>query len=110
MNPIDIITEFYDRGSKACTLLIQHGRQVASKALSIAVKMPYFNPDLNFIQEAAMLHDIGVFMTNSPELGCAHWATSPPPNQERGSGLKLSTKVYKSSHQKIFKFSHHYYM
>ena len=69
MNPIDIIAKFYDRDSKAYMLLIQHGRQVANKALNIAVKIPHLNPDLNFIQEAAMLHDIGVFMTNSPELG-----------------------------------------
>ena len=69
MNPIDIIAKFYDRDSKAFGLLIQHGRQVANKALNIAVKIPHLNPDLNFIQEAAMLHDIGVFMTNSPELG-----------------------------------------
>ena len=69
MNPIDIIAKLYDRDSKGYRLLIQHGRQVASKALNIAVKMPHLNPDLNFIQEAAMLHDIGVFMTNSPELG-----------------------------------------
>lgn len=71
MNPVDIIREFYDPGSKAYGLLHQHGRQVASKALDIAIKMPHINPDLTFIQEAAMLHDIGVFMTNSPELGCS---------------------------------------
>jgi uncharacterized protein len=28
------------------------------------------NPDLKFIEEAAMLHDIGIFLTNQPEIGC----------------------------------------
>lgn len=69
MNPIDIISEFYVPGSKAYRRLIKHGRQVAIKALGIAIKMPHINPDLEFVQEAAMLHDIGIFMTNSPELG-----------------------------------------
>ena len=70
MNPIDIIAEFYDRDSTTYELLVQHGRQVAQKALDIATKMPHINLDRKFIKEAAVLHDIGVFMTNSPEIGC----------------------------------------
>jgi uncharacterized protein len=70
MNPIDIIAEFYDRDSTTYKLLIQHGRQVAQKALDIAKRMPHINLDRKFIKEAAVLHDIGVFMTNSPEIGC----------------------------------------
>jgi uncharacterized protein len=70
MNPIDIIAECYDPGSTAYRLIIQHGRQVAQKALDIAKNIPHTSPDLQFIQEAAVLHDIGVFMTNFPELGC----------------------------------------
>ena len=69
MNPIDIIAEFYDPGSKAYKLIVQHGKQVASKALDLARRVPHLSPDLDFIQEAAMLHDIGIFLTNSPELG-----------------------------------------
>lgn len=70
MNPIDILAECYDPGSTAYRLIVRHGRQVAQKALDIASKIPHSNPDLHFIQEAAVLHDIGVFLTNSPELGC----------------------------------------
>ena len=69
MNPIDMIAEFYDPGSKAYGLIIQHGRQVASKALDIARRVSHLGLDLNFIKEAALLHDIGIFLTNSPELG-----------------------------------------
>ncbi|MDL1963772.1 MAG: HD domain-containing protein, partial [Deltaproteobacteria bacterium] len=35
-----------------------------------AKKVPQLNPDLDFIKEAAMLHDIGIFLTNIPELNC----------------------------------------
>ena len=70
MNPVAIIDEFYAKDSIAYQILLQHGRQVSSKALDIATKMQHADLDLKFIQEAAMLHDIGAFMTNSPELDC----------------------------------------
>jgi uncharacterized protein len=70
MNPIDIISEFYDSGSRAYKVLIQHGKQVANKAIEAAGKVPHLAPDLNFIREAAMLHDIGIFLTDTPELDC----------------------------------------
>jgi len=70
MNPIDIIAELYEPGSKAYHILIQHGQQVANKAMAVAKRIVYLKPDLDFIKEAAMLHDIGIFMTNTPELGC----------------------------------------
>ena len=70
MNPIDIIAEFYHPDSITYKILIQHGKQVADKAVNAARRVPQFNPDLNFIREAAMLHDIGIFLTDTPELGC----------------------------------------
>jgi uncharacterized protein len=70
MNPLDIIAKFYDPGSKSYQILVKHGRQVAEKAIEAAMKVSYLEPDLNFIKEAAMLHDIGIFETDTPELGC----------------------------------------
>lgn len=70
MNPIEIISRFYDKKSKAFNILIKHGKDVAHKAIEIAGRVSYLNPDIDFIQEAAMLHDIGIFMTNAPDLGC----------------------------------------
>ncbi len=70
MNPIDIISQFYAPGSKAYTILVQHGNDVARKAIAAAEKVPHLNPDFKFIEEAATLHDIGMFLTNTPELGC----------------------------------------
>jgi uncharacterized protein len=71
MNPIDILAEYYDRRSKAFKILVEHGKQVAEKALLAAEQVADLNPDLDFIIKAAMLHDIGIRGTNSPGLGCS---------------------------------------
>jgi len=70
MNPIDILEQYYDRSSKAYTILVTHGQQVAQKALRVAEKVYDPGPDLDFIERAAMLHDIGIFLTDTPQLGC----------------------------------------
>lgn len=43
---------------------------VAKKALEVARRVPELDPDLKFIEEAAMLHDIGIFLVNSPHIEC----------------------------------------
>jgi len=70
MNPIDIIDKYYKSNSRAYEIILQHGKQVTRKALDAAKKVPQLNPDLDFIKEAAMLHDIGMLLTNATELGC----------------------------------------
>jgi uncharacterized protein len=70
MNPKEIITRYYKKDSGAYEILISHGRQVADKALEVAGCVAHLNPDLTFIEQAAKLHDIGIFLTNSPKLSC----------------------------------------
>lgn len=70
MDLIEIISEFYAPDSKAFDLLIRHSRQVARKAQHAAEKVAPLKPDTVFIEQAAMLHDIGIFLTRAPELGC----------------------------------------
>jgi uncharacterized protein len=70
MDPIEIITRYYETDSKAYNILIKHGRQVANKALEIADRVAHLNPNLLFIEESARLHDIGIYLINLPELGC----------------------------------------
>jgi uncharacterized protein len=70
MNPIKIIQKYYTTDSLAYKLLVPHGLAVTKKALEIAKKVPHLNPDLNFIEEASMLHDIGIYLTNVPKMGC----------------------------------------
>lgn len=51
-------------------ILVRHSRIVTEKSLEIARGLPHLNPDLEFIQTAAMLHDIGIFLTRSESIGC----------------------------------------
>ena len=51
-------------------LLIRHSRDVADKALGIAKSHPEWQADLQFIEEAAMLHDIGIYLTDAPGIHC----------------------------------------
>ena len=43
---------------------------MADKALWIAGKHPELNLDTVFLEEAAMLHDIGIFLTHAPGIQC----------------------------------------
>ncbi len=70
MDPIEIISKYYTPGSKLFDIMVNHGRQVAKKALGAADRVSHLNCDRNFIKEAAMLHDIGIFLTAWPKLGC----------------------------------------
>jgi len=51
-------------------LLVTHSRSVAQKALFWARKHPELELDHQFIEEATLLHDIGIFLTDAPTLGC----------------------------------------
>jgi uncharacterized protein len=70
MDPLDILVKFYDRHSKPFEILVAHGKQVADKAIKSAEKVSHLRPDLDFINNAAMLHDIGILHTDSPGFGC----------------------------------------
>ncbi len=70
MDPIAIIRKYYDPGSLSETILSEHSTLVMEKALKIAEHLTFMNPDMTFIREAALLHDIGIFLTYAPVLGC----------------------------------------
>lgn len=67
---IKILEKYYTRGSELYNLLIAHSQQVANFALEIAHRNPQLNIDCDFVFEAAMLHDIGVFKTHAPSIHC----------------------------------------
>lgn len=69
-DPLLIISKYYEPGSTAYLILVGHGRAVANKALDIAQRLAHLTPDMEFIVEAALLHDVGIFMTDAPEIGC----------------------------------------
>ncbi|HMA67593.1 MAG TPA: HD domain-containing protein [Desulfosalsimonadaceae bacterium] len=68
--PIALIHEFYPPDSDLCRILLIHSRAVAERALQIARRLDDEAPDLVFIEEAALLHDIGIYLTNAPAIGC----------------------------------------
>jgi uncharacterized protein len=70
MNPFEVLREFYPTQSKVYTVLVKHGHQVAGKALEAARRVPHLKPDMTFIQEAALLHDIGIGLTGVKRWQC----------------------------------------
>ncbi|MBF0452013.1 MAG: phosphohydrolase [Candidatus Magnetomorum sp.] len=70
MNPLDILTQYYSETSDLFFRLRIHSELVAQKSLQCAKHLNMPELDLAFIWEAAMLHDIGIFMTHAPQIGC----------------------------------------
>ena len=69
MDCIDIINKYYIPGSPLYNLLVEHSRQVADRALQI-IEQKNLKADKPFTYEAAMLHDIGVYLTHAPSIYC----------------------------------------
>ncbi|MDR3219502.1 MAG: HD domain-containing protein [Dysgonamonadaceae bacterium] len=70
MVPVDIIKKFYHEKSDLYKILLEHSFSVADKSLYIAQLHPEMDLDKAFIYEAAMLHDIGIFRTDAPDIYC----------------------------------------
>ena len=70
IDPEKIIEDIYKDYPRAHGFLLSHSRMVAKKAVETARIVGHLNPDMEFIYEAAMLHDIGIYLTDAPRLGC----------------------------------------
>ena len=70
MSPVTIIDKYYPEDNERKHILLVHSRLVAEKALSIADHHPELQLDKDFLYEAGMLHDIGIFLTNAPGIFC----------------------------------------
>ena len=70
MNPFDIIDKYYPQDNELRRILVVHSRKVADKALQIAANHPELRLDEEFLYEASMLHDIGIFKTHAPAIQC----------------------------------------
>ncbi|WP_455672405.1 HD domain-containing protein [Phocaeicola sp.] len=70
MDALAIINKFYPEQNELKHILLEHSRSVADKALQIAEKHPELNLDTQFLEEAALLHDIGIFRTDAPGIYC----------------------------------------
>lgn len=70
MDPLRIISLYYSPESLSSRILLQHSQAVAEKAVETAIRLEFPASEIEFIREAAMLHDIGIFYTSAPEIGC----------------------------------------
>ena len=70
MNPLILLKKYFDGNEKGFDMVYEHSRLVAGKALTVAINLGFDGGALKFIEEAALLHDIGVVGTGSPRLGC----------------------------------------
>ena len=74
MNPLTLIDKYYAGIPALREVLLTHSRQVADRALTIVDAHPDWvasgRVDRQFVEEAAMLHDIGIFLTDAPGIGC----------------------------------------
>lgn len=71
MNPWLLLEKYYPLGDPAREILFTHSRAVTAKALTVARRLARSETiDLPFIEEAALLHDIGIRFVQAPAIGC----------------------------------------
>jgi len=75
MDYLSIINKYYADNDPLRALLLKHSRQVADRCLEIVKKHRELPVDVQFLEEAAMLHDIGIFRCNAPTIYC--YGTEP---------------------------------
>lgn len=74
MDYITLIEKYYADSPELKHILLTHSRQVADRALAIVDRHPEWTQqglvDRQFIEEAAMLHDIGIIFCHAPKIYC----------------------------------------
>ena len=68
--PYTIINKYYPEENQLRNILLTHSEQVAKKALQIAEAHPKLPIDIQFLEEASLLHDIGIFLCDAPAIQC----------------------------------------
>ena len=66
----DVIARFYERNTNLWDILLTHSKAVANLADAIVEQKPELKADRQFVHEAAMLHDVGIIMTDAPSIHC----------------------------------------
>ena len=70
MDPISLIDKYYGDAPSLRHILVTHSTSVANMAVDIVRRHPELGADEAFVREAAMLHDIGIFLTDAPGIQC----------------------------------------
>ena len=70
INVKEIIDFYYPNDNELKNIYNIHAEKVASMALEMARRHPELGIDMQFVEEAAMLHDLGIFLTDAPRIYC----------------------------------------
>lgn len=71
IRPLELIDRYYAGHALARRILLAHSHQVARLAVAVAEGISPREPvDIIFVEQAALLHDIGMLYTDAPDLGC----------------------------------------
>ena len=73
IQPARLIEKYYRDNPTTWKILLDHSRCVTRRSLLIGRRLAALGHriDLQFIGEAAMLHDIGILYTATPDLNCS---------------------------------------
>lgn len=70
MNVISILQRNFGENRDAFEIVLEHSKMVAAKAVSIARSLSDPALNIHFIEEAALLHDIGIAQIHAPRIFC----------------------------------------
>ena len=70
VNYQSLIEKYYPADDDLRRLLLQHSRQVADMCLAVCTRHSELTLDRRFVEEAAMLHDIGIRWCHAPGIHC----------------------------------------
>ncbi len=65
-----VIDRYYPEDNQLRHILLTHSQSVMRRALRIGRCHPELNLDMRFLEEASMLHDIGIFRCDAPGIQC----------------------------------------
>ena len=70
MDYLALIHRYYPEDNALRRMLLHHSRQVCARALKIVERHPELGANRNLVEAGAMLHDIGIFLTDAPGIHC----------------------------------------
>jgi len=66
----EIINTYYPEGHPAREIYLEHVKAVKKACIKIAKHNKHLTISKKKLKAMAMLHDIGIFQTNAPDIGC----------------------------------------
>lgn len=70
MDYLALLHRYYPEDNALRRMLLHHSRQVCARALQIVERHPELGANRNLVEAGAMLHDIGIFLTDAPGIHC----------------------------------------